>query len=258
MARGTTLANLRSMLKAEIGDYSGTNTSRNAELNVLLSNMQKRLSTEHYWPFLERHWDVPVAAGQQYISLPTTTAGDPEQEVSEINLDQLPTVKTHYTTQYWPVAYGITEDEYNTFDFSLGQTSDPIQRWRLATNPNEAEDPNQFEVWPVPGTAQTLRFTGERAILPLSADDDTADLDDILLVLFCAAEILQRNKQPDAALKLNAAQRQLQWLKQGYNVKDKVRTMDGKGDYEFNKNRRLIGVAVLGAGSGGTPSIGIG
>lgn len=245
MSRGTTLANLRTMLKAEIGDFTGTNTNRNAELNTLLSNMQKRLSTEHYWPFLERHWDVAVAAGQQYISLPTTTAGDPEQDVSEINLDQLPEVKTKYTTQYWPVSYGIDTDEYNTFDFSLGQTSDPIQRWRLATNPNEPTDPNQFEVWPVASTAQILRFTGERAILPLTEDVDTADLDDTLLVLFCAAEILQRNKQPDAPLKLNAAQRQLQWLKQGYNTKDKVRTMDGKGDNEFNKSRRLIGVAVL-------------
>lgn len=258
MARGTTLANLRSMLKAECGNYSGTNTARDAELNVLLSNMQKRLSTEHYWPFLERHWDVDVAPGQQYISLPTTTAGDPEQEVSQINLDQLPTVKTLYTTQYWPVTYGIDEDEYNTFNFALGQTSDPIQRWRLATNPNEPEDPNQFEVWPVAGTQQTLRFTGERAILSMTADSDTADLDDILIVLFVAAEILQRNKQPDAQLKLAAAQRHLQWLKQGYSPKDKVRTMDGKGDSEFKRNRQLIGVAVLGANGNNSDGTGIG
>ena len=249
MSRGTPLSQLRSMLKAEIGDFSGTNSNRDALLNALLSNMQKRLGVEHYWPFLEREWDVDVPSGTQYVTLPTETAGDPESEVSAINLDQLPTVKTLYTTQYWPVNYGISEDEYNTFNFALGQTSDPIQRWRLATNSNETSDPNQIEVWPVPGTDQTLRFRGERTILPLVADSDTADLDDMMIVLFCAAEILTRAKQPDGPLKMQAAQRQLQWLKQGYNTKDKVRTMDGKGDAQFNRDRQLIGVAVIPGGA---------
>lgn len=245
MSRGTTLSTLRSMLKAEIGDFTGTNSNRDAVLNNLLSNMQKRLGVEHFWPFLERDWDVVVPPNTQYVSLPTVTAGNPEVETSAINLDQLPTVKTLYTTQYWPVNYGIDEDEYNTFNFALGQTSDPIQRWRLATNPNEAADPNQFEVWPVASTQQTLRFRGERAIQQLVNDGDTADLDDMLIVLFCAAEILTRAKQPDGPLKMQGAQRHLQWLKQGYNTKDKVRTMDGKGDDQFNKSRQLIGVAVL-------------
>lgn len=249
MSRGTTLSIARSMLKAEIGDFTGTNANRDAVLNQLISNMQKRLGVEHYWPFLEREWDVVVAAGQQYATLPTETAGDPEDEFVAINLDQLPTVKTFYTTQYWPVQYGIGEDEYNTFNFKLGQSSDPIQRWRLATNPNEIADPNQFEVWPVPGTSQTLRFRGERALLNLTQDTDTLDLDDMLVILFCAAEILTRAKQPDGALKLQGAQRHLQWLKQGYTVKDKVRTLDGKGDAQFNRDRRLIGVAVIPSGN---------
>lgn len=247
MARGTSLAVLRSMLKAEIGDFASANATRDAQLNALLSNKQKLLATEHYWPFLERHWDVTATANTQYLSLPTTTAGDPEVVVLAIDLDTLPKVEVLYNNIYQPVINGIGEDEYNTFNFSLGQQSDPILRWRLATNPNEPDDPNQFEVWPVPVTEQTLRFTGERAIQALTTDGNTADLDDLLIVLFVAADILARQKQADAQVKFQAAQRRLQWLRQGYEAKVTRRTMDGR---DMSKTERKIIMATV-FGSGG-------
>lgn len=243
MPRGTTVTNLLAMLKAEIGDYAGTNTTRDAELTVLLSNMQKRLVSEHYWPFLERHWDVACPARQQYVTLPTTTSGDPETETVAINLDELPKVTVLWNQLYQPVELGIDEEQYNTFNFAFGQTSDPIQRWRLATNPNEVNDPNQFEVWPVPVTAQTIRFTGERAVQTLSIATDTADLDDMLLVLFVAAERLARSEKADSQIKMQMAQRRLQWLKQGYTPKRKRRMLDGTGQPP-KVDGRLIGVAA--------------
>lgn len=261
MPRGTTVSSMLAMLKAEIGDFSGINTTRDAELTVLLSNMQQRLVSEHYWPFLERHWDVECAANTQFISLPTETAGDPEAEMSSINLDQLPVAKVLWNQIYQPVEYGIDEDQYNTFNFALGQQSDPIQRWRLATNPNEPEDPNQFEVWPVPVTVQTIRFTGERAILPLTAPTDTADLDDMLIVLFVAAERLARSEKADSQLKMQMAQRRLQWLKQGYTPKRVRRMLDGSM-MPPRRDIKLVGVAAVNGGGGsggdGSPSIGIG
>lgn len=258
MARGTTVTNLLTMLKAEIGDFASTNTSRDNELTVLLSNMQKRLATEHYWPFLERHWDVNCPAGQQYISLPTVTSGDPETETSDINLDELPVAKVLWNTLYQPVEYGINEEQYNIFNFALGQTSDPIQRWRLATNPNEAEDPNQFEVWPVPVTDQVMRFTGERAIQSLAAPTDTADLDDMLIVLFVAAERLARGEKADSNIKMQMAQRRLQWLKQGYTPKRVRRMLDGNS-VPPRKDIKLIGVAASGTVTNNSgPDIGVG
>ena len=71
MARGNTFSAIRDMIKAEIGDYSGNNTNRDAELYALIANKQLWLATEYAWPFLERRWDVGVAPGTQYVNLPT-------------------------------------------------------------------------------------------------------------------------------------------------------------------------------------------
>lgn len=245
MARGTTLAVLRSMLKAEIGDNANTNAVRDAQLNTLLSNKQKVLATEHYWPFLERHWDVAAPANTQFLTLPTTTVADPAAVTLDINLDQQPTVQCLWNTIYRPVLYGIKEEEYNTFNYAFGRQSDPIQRWRLATNPNEPSNVNAFEVWPVPVSAQTLRFTGVRVVQTMSSDSHTADLDDLLIVLFVAADLLVRQKQADAQVKLQAANRRLQWLREGYETKQVRRTMDGQGDAEWKRQRKLVGMRIV-------------
>lgn len=243
--RGSTLSAIRSMLKAEIGDYSGTNAIRDAELGVLISNKQKVLATEYYWPFLQQTWDQAIAVGTRYATLTSTLAGNPETGTAVVDLDKLPIVTTFYNNVYHPVIYGINEDELNAINASLGNRSDPIQRWRMATNVNEVAVPNQFEVWPVPNTAQTLRFTGERTLQTLTSDSHTADLDDMLLVLFVAADICTRKKSPDAQLKLQQANRRLQWLRQGQTVKTVRRTMDDGGDAQWQRERKLTGMRII-------------
>lgn len=224
MARGNTLLNIRNMLKAEIGDYSGTNTNADAELNTLLSNKQLWLATEYAWPFLERRWDVVVTPGQQFVNLPTV---DDANVTATLNFNRMPSVQVHYNLQYYPVTYGIGSDQYNMLDFTLGQQADPIMRWRLASNPDETSNPNQFEVWPVPTVQQTIRFIGQRVPFVLVQDTDKADMDDILLVYLVAADRLARLKQPDAALMLSKAQRVLANQRQVYPTKDKVRILGG-------------------------------
>lgn len=242
MARGTTLANLRSMLKAEIGDNSGTNATADATLNVLLSNMQKWLATEYDWPFLERRFDVACSKNTQFLSFPTQ---DDNGDVIALNLERFPRVEVFWNNVYQPVQYGIGQDEYNTLDFALAQQSDPIQRWRAATNPNEPTNPNTFEVWPVPVTDQTLRFTGQRALQPLAVDANTADLDDMLLVMFVAAERLTRLKQPDATLKMQKAQRRLAFIRQNYPTRERVRILGGGDEGDFRRDRRLSGMIIV-------------
>lgn len=237
------------MLKAETGDFANTNTTRDALLNALLSNKQKQLATENQWPFLERRWNVPVAANTQYVSLPTTTSADPTAQTVDIDLDRLPFAEVLFNQVYLPIRYGIGDEEYNALNFAFGRQSDPIQRWRLATNAmstSEASVPvNAFEVWPVPVTAQTIRFTGRRALLPLTDEAHKCDLDDMLIVLFVAADLLARAKQPDAPLKLQNAQKRFQWLIQGWTQKDVRRTLDNDGDARFHRDMRLRGMTVI-------------
>ena len=218
MARGTTLAVLRNMLKAEIGDFMGTNTSRDRELSILLSNKQKWLASEYDWPFLEHRWDLVVLPGQQFTTLPTLDTDEGEQ--SAINFERPVSVHALWSNVYSSVDFGINETEYNSMNFAFGQQSDPILKYRLASNASGDTDPNQIEVWPVPTVQQTLRFVGQRALATLEDDVDMADLDDMLLVSLVAAEKLQRSKQADAAMKLALAQQRMRQIRMTYPSRD--------------------------------------
>ena len=246
MPRGTPLATLRQMLKAEVGDFTGANTARDQEYNQLLNNMQIRLATENSWSFLNgKEWLVDVAPGQRFVSLPTLTAGTPSREFVAIDFDRNVLVEVYYNQIYQRVDHGIGSDEYNTLDPLRGETSDPIQRWQIRSNTTELDKPNQFEVWPVPVTQQQIKFTGSRVVLPLLGDNDSADLDDLLLVLFVASEKLSRSKQQDANLKMQAATRRLTFLRQGGITKEVVRNMAGNNGNQDNKKMHLTGAQVL-------------
>ena len=249
MARGTALSVVRSMLKAEVGDFSGTNSTSDSELNARISTEQKRLSALVNWSFLERHWDLVVAAGQQFVELPMITGGDPEVEVVAINMQREPKMEVLWSQKYNPVTYGIGAPQYNTLNFAFGETSDPIQRWRISTNVTEESAPNEFEVWPVPSTGQTVRFTGQRTLLALTAEDDTLDLDDLLVVYYVAAKILAREKQADSQMMLQMATGLFQMLRQQDKQVDRFRIRGG-GDYEFDKDRKLVGIAGARQGGG--------
>ena len=260
------------MVKAEIGAFAGTNVQADAEINQLIANEQQWLASEHPM-FLEQRYDVTAPANTQYLALPTTTAGAPSTVALALNLDYFPTVEVYYNLVYQPVIYGISSPEYNCINFAKSQQADPIQRWSVRSNVNESNNPNMFEVWPVPVTTQTLRFTGIRRLQHLFEGGDgaayiantadylgsgetartyldslTADLDDIMLMLFVAAKRLARNKAADASLKLQQAQRRYQTLTQNAPMRKAIRTLDGPA----NRNSpRLNGMRIM-VGGGGT------
>lgn len=246
MARGTTLANLRAMVLAEIGDTSSPNTTRKTEVNTLLSNKQKWLGSEYSWPFLDQRWDQPVGANVQYPAFPTVDDSGLGDTVA-INFERPVLVQTFWNEIYLDVEYGIGSDEYNYLNFALGQQCDPIQRWRFRTDTSETTSPDTFEVWPVPVSPQTIRFSGQRTMLTLVNDGDKADLDDMLLVYFVAGEMLARAKQPDAQLKLQMAKQRLEKLRGAYPV----RTQDvilGQGKKEFREQRRVVPMIIVAHG----------
>ncbi len=57
MARGTTLANIRALLKSELGDAQETNDFADAEYNRLIATEQKNYANAYDWPFLQHRWD---------------------------------------------------------------------------------------------------------------------------------------------------------------------------------------------------------
>lgn len=247
MARGTALSVLRSMVLAEIGDTSTPSTVRKTEINTLLSDKQKWLASEYTWPFLQQRWDKNVGAGQQYPVLPTIN-DDGLNETTAINFERPVLVEVFWNNVYQSCFYGIGSEEYNTLNFqALGQASDPIQRWRFMTDVTEPVQPNSFEVWPVPVTPQTVRFTGQRTLQALTSDNDTADLDDMLLVYFVAGEMLLRSKQQDAQFKLGLAKQRLEKLRTAYPVRERDVVL-GENDQDTRALKRVVPMIIVAHG----------
>lgn len=188
------------MLKAEIG-YSltaGVATAEDARLKVLLATTQKWLAADFEWPFLKRTGDVLLAAADRTGTIPSTL--DPESPLQ---------VHAKHLELWHPLTYGIGPEDMGVWDSDEDETSDPVLKWQFATD-------TTFEVWPRPETATTVRFTGMKKLSTLTDDAHTADLDDLLIVLFTAAELLANQKQGDAQAKLSRAQARLAKLKATY------------------------------------------
>lgn len=202
MARGTTLEQLISDLRAEIGQSTNTAVSRASldSLSATLRRVQSRLWGDFDWPHLRVERDIQMQAGGRYYDFPT-----------DLDLTRVEKVEVKWGGIWQPVNYGITSEDFVVHDSDLGIRNNPVMRWDYY-NGAVGAPVNQFEVWPIPANNGTpaskelyLRFTGIRKLRSLIAMSDVADLDDTLIVLYSAAEILARLKMPDASSKLESA-----------------------------------------------------
>lgn len=204
MARGVSLGQLLDDVRAEVGHSLQPNLGK-ASRDVLIGmiqRVQKRLWEDYSWPHLKVTRDIEIQAGQRYYDLP-----------SDIVFERVERVETKHGDYWTKLHYGIGADQYNQHDSDRGVRSSPIRRY-------DAYENNQIEVWPIPehnadmttGT-DSLRIYGIRNLSPFVAVSDTADLDDQLIVLYAAAEMLTRQKQGDAQNKLAQAQAHYQRLK---------------------------------------------
>ncbi len=246
MPRGVALSSLRSMLKAAIGDNATGNTSRDTELNTLLSNEQKLYASSYDFPFLEHKWDLSCAAGSRFFALPTTTSSTADLNAAlAMNFDRPVRIDVRFNTVWLPLHYGITNDELTVHDSDAGDSIDPIQRWRLASNTSEAANADKIEVWPIPATTQIVRFTAQRQLIALSADADKADLDDMLLVYSVAVKKATRASLiEEAKLHLaNAKIRELQVRANYPEVEDRM--IMGEPWSFYREDKRIVPMQVV-------------
>jgi hypothetical protein len=204
MARNVSLGVLIDDLRAEAGHSLQANLGVQMRdvLVKVLQRQQRRLWEDYDWTFLRVERDIAVAAGQRYYNFPT-----------DLNLERLERVEFKYGDRWIPVDYGIGRHQYDTHDSDRDVRAFPVERWK-------EHDNDQIEIWPIPSqngstvtVSNILRFTGIRKLRPLVAESDVADLDDTMLVLFSAAEILAREKSEDASLKLQLADAHYKRLK---------------------------------------------
>lgn len=200
MARGVTLGELTTQLRLA-ARYDPTPALSIQVLPMMqqtLRDTQERLYDEFDWPFLKVTSDKTLAAGQRYYDVPTN-----------LNLERIISVDVRYSDKWCPVERGIELAHYNLRDSDNDEREDPVRRWDVAdtgTGP-------QIEVWPTPASnGDLLRFRGIRKLGALSATGDIADLDDQIIVLFAAGELLGGAANPAAQVKFAQAKKRLETL----------------------------------------------
>lgn len=215
MARGTTLTNLLTMLKGELGVDSDTTVAPGGDdvLTASLTNKQRWLAGEYDWPFLEIREEMNMTAGTRYYTFPTT-----------FNMEREIRAECYWSNLWYSIEDGIKLINYNTLNPELNQRLDPVIRWQPY---NGSGTVTQFEVWPLPATATRVRLTGQRVLNALSVSVP-ADLDDTLIVLFAAAELAMRYQSADAQSLGARAQVRLQRLRAGIPAPSQVFSMRGE------------------------------
>lgn len=214
MARGTTLGQMVTMLREECGHATSAALGQNTlpRMKRVLQRTQEFLWGDYTWPHLRAYREEVLQAGQRYYTFPV-----------DLSFDRVENVHVRWDDTWRPVCYGIELGHYNATDPELDDRDDPVARWQV-------HEDNQYEVWPLPATnGIRLRFEGVRKLAPLIADTDRADLDDNMLVLFAAAEILAKQKGGDAQGKASAASRLYSQLK-GVQSKQTMFVMGGGRD----------------------------
>lgn len=229
MARGKQLLSLLAQLRAETGRSQSVSVgvSEADNLKEVLRRTQETLYDEYDWPHMNVQKTIMLDAGQRYYDLP-----------SGLNFDRIQDVKLRYNTVYVELDRGITFEDYSIFDSnaSTPERSFPTLKWDI----RDTGSGEQIEVWPIPNQSATIYMFGTKTLSDLIQEADTADLDDRLIVLFAAAEILSRQKSNDAKVKLSQAERRLLTLRRNSQSASKPVQLGLGGKQRMDRNRTRV------------------
>lgn len=229
--RGTTLVRLLDLYRHECrlsGNPAHNAQARDAQVNHI-QRTQEWLWDDFSWPFLRVERYIDAQTDQRYYAPP-----------EDVHLERITKIELRYQDAYIPLDAGIDAVHYTTYDSDLGETQWPPQRWRIS------ED-EQIELWPIPSANYDpvtlegrIKITGIKKLSPLVDDGDRADLDDRLIILFCAAEVLAGRGEKDAGFKLDQAKQRYATLR-GQQMPRRKFSMFG---VEQQKTRERIPLAV--------------
>lgn len=173
-----------------------------SDLPSLKQTIQRTYETvydEYDWPHLTvKPARFNLNAGQRYYDLP-----------AELSYETITDVVVWWNGQPVPLTRGIGFEEYAQYDSDNDQRSTPALLWDVVYTDNK----EAIEVWPVPASTQSLQFVGKKKFVPLVDDADLCLLDDQLVVLSAAVELLPRDKKGDAQVKLSIMQARFARLK---------------------------------------------
>jgi hypothetical protein len=241
--RGQTLGELLSDLKAECGYSQNTahGINNHESLTQVLKRTQRRLWSEWDWMHMRVSRDMQINAGQRYYNCPT-----------DLPYERIDAAEVKFGGQWLPLCFKINERHYSIYDPRIDERSWPIRNWDIAEDPADTmgtpDNRGMIEVWPLPsdsGTPPTppedndlegwIRLTGIRFLRPFTEIAHRCDLDGDLIVLYAAAEVLQRDRKEDAQVKLQQANQLFMRLR---GNQEKNRTFILAGDDPDEKHRQ--------------------
>lgn len=233
MARGKQLIQLIDDLRNETGKSvrPGAGADDLPSLRYLIQRTQERLYDDYDWPHLKINPTVQLAAGQRYYDVP-----------SELNFERLGKAYVWTNGQPLPICRGITMSNYAVYNSHVDERADPVRRWDIVwvESPSTGVPREMIEVWPIPLTSTDhLQFIGIRKLRDLISNDDVCDLDGLMIVLFCAAEILAEKKSADAQAKAALAQSRLAKVR-GLTAGNTEPIIMGAGRRQLNRERITV------------------
>jgi hypothetical protein len=190
MARGRQLSQLVSALQAETGLslLPASGTSSYDHRVQIINRVQARLYSAWEWDFAFVKRDLPVVAGDRFLSFPVDLDFERIQWVA---------ISSGTNSSDWrQLGYGIGEGAYRST--AEGDQGNP-QRWGHSEG-------SKLELWPVADGPYRVRVRGALNLPLLVQPSDRAILDDTLIVLTAAAELLKRAKLGDWEDKQREAQ----------------------------------------------------
>lgn len=228
MARGATLETIVALVRHEAN--LGSNTAMIADeiekIKHVVRRTQETLYEDFDWPFLQTHANKDMAAGQRYYDFPAA-----------INPERITRVDVLWNGTWVPIERGIDVHNYNSYDSDSDERSDPVLAWDWYTNGTST----QFEVWPIPSSAQCdVRFTGIRSLRALVADSDVADLDDYLIALHAAVSFTSEETKQEMIVR---AEKRLARMKQNLKGGSRTRTLSGMPGREVREKGTIIRVS---------------
>jgi hypothetical protein len=173
-----------------------TNTSRGIDhldhIKELIKRHYYTLAEDFEWEHLKIKRDSAVSrrllqAGDRYYNFPAA-----------LNVQTITDVWVKWGSGWLQLDYGITYPDRTAQDPDANQRTDPIRSWAFYGG-------DQFEVWPIPASngvangQNEVAFVGQKTVEQLLSDASRLDLDDRLISLMVATEILAETGQELAA-----------------------------------------------------------
>jgi hypothetical protein len=221
VARGVSLGNLLTAYRYEINASGNPEHNRSvADAQVRrLQKTQEMLWQKHAWPHLRRTRSIDLVKGTRYYFPPSICL-----------MERIEMIEVRFGGQWLELHFGLDASHFAVVDSSSGEEAWPVERWDIFEG-------DEIEVWPIPsgngggpGNLEgVLRLTFIRNLNPLVAPNDTADLDDDLIVKFAAASELARSGAKNAQIILQEAQRIEADLTGGFSKKKDFRLFGGRG-----------------------------